>query len=120
MDHQFPIVLTGLAGRDYQPLRMTHGIDADGEPADLTILWKWSAGAGTAYPLVTVPGPPEPIEGNPGRWRLRLGPDADIAAAAGGPWEGVVHAVRRPSASCCGDPMKTWRPPFRGAQRTEA
>lgn len=106
MDHQFPIVATLPDGSERKPLRMTVGIDRDGNPAPRTILWAWSAATQRGFPLIDVAAEPRPVGGRPDRWVLEV--------------EGVdMPLARRRSASCCGDPMKRWRPPFPGAQRSE-
>lgn len=109
-DHRFPIVATDPDGDVVKPLHLTvgPGLDPDGEidpdAEQVTILWRWSAALGRAYPWVTTENPPVPVPGRSDRWIL------DTA-------DGRLRLRYSRSASCCGDPMRHWRPPTAGAVR---
>lgn len=109
-DHRFPIVATMPDGSTRSPLHMTIGpaldeageIDPDGE--QVTILWAWSAAHHRGYPFLISTNEPVLVQGRSDIWRLHTE-------------AGVVGLRYNRSASCCGDPMKKWRPPGTGARR---
>jgi hypothetical protein len=112
-DHRFPIVATFADGDVFKPLHMTVGpglddvgeVDPDAE--QVTILWRWSAAVGRAYAWVTTENRPIPVPGRSDRWTLDTS-------------DGQLQLRYSRSASCCGDPMKRWRPPGVGASRRSA
>jgi hypothetical protein len=112
-DHRFPIIATAPDGTVRKPIHMTVGPglteagDVDPGAPQVTILWAWSAPLGRGFPLVITPPPPVPVAGRSDRWTLETP-------------EGTWQLRYSRSASCCGDPMKKWRPPGAGAARRSA
>lgn len=112
-DHRFPIVATLPDGTVRKPLHLTvgPGLAEDGsvDPAagQVTILWAWSAATSRGFPLLIESEAPVPVAGRSDRWTL---------TTPGGEWK--LRYSR--SASCCGDPMKRFRPPGTGASRRSA
>ncbi len=112
-DHRFPIVVTDPDGNVRKPIHMVVGpaltddgtVDPAGEQT--TVLWAWSAAVGKAYAWVTTTNPPVPVPGRSDRWTL------DTA-------DGTLLLRYDRSASCCGDPMRRFRPPGTGAARRSA
>jgi hypothetical protein len=112
-DHRFPIVVTDPEGKVRKPIHLqvgpgltTEGVTTLGA-APVVILWAWSAALHQAYPLLTTEAPLVPVEGRSDRWTLH--PEGEL-------WQ--LRYDR--SASCCGDPMKQFRPPGTGAARRSA
>jgi hypothetical protein len=112
-DHRFPIIATTPDGTVRKPLHLVvgpgltmNGDTTDGAPTK-SILWAWSPAVGDAFPLLITEAAPEPVPGRSDRWKLTTD-------------QGVWQLRYSRSASCCGDPMKRWRPPGVGASRRSA
>jgi hypothetical protein len=110
-DHRFPIVVTDPDGKVRKPihLQVGPGLTIEGETtagaAPVTILWAWSAAIGKAFPLLVTEAALVPVPGRSDRWTIDTGE------------LGVWRLRYDRSASCCGDPMKRFRPPGTGAAR---
>lgn len=117
-DHRFPIVATVTAppgaeapGQLEKVVHLTvgPGLAPDGtidpDAPQTTILWAWSAHLRRGYAWQTTTNPPVLVAGRADRWDLDLGDGL------------TARLVYRRSASCCGDPLKRWRPPGAGARR---
>lgn len=115
MEHEtrFPIVVTDPDGKVRKPihLQVAPGLTIDGTTiegaAPVTVLWAWSPAVGQAFPLLVTEAALTPVPGRSDRWTIDTG-------------EGVWHLRYDRSASCCGDPMKRFRPPGSGAPRRSA
>jgi hypothetical protein len=115
MDHLrvFPVVATLPDGSIRKPVHVvvgpgldTEGNETDGAPAR-TIIWAWSAALGKPFPLLDTDGAPELVPARADRWTLTTP-------------EGTWHLRYSRGASCCGEPLRRWRPPGVGAARRSA
>jgi hypothetical protein len=112
-DHRFPIVATDPDGQVRKPiyLQVAPGLTADGETTEgappVAILWAWSAALGKAFPLLTTSAAVVDVVGRTDRWTIDTG-------------DGVWLLRYDRSASCCGDPMRSFRPPGTRAARRSA
>lgn len=113
--HRFPIIAAAPDGSwTRKPLHMTvgPGLAPDGtidpDAPQVTILWAWSAALSRGYPWVITPDAPVQVPGRADRWSLNTDE------------HGLLSLRYSRSASCCGEPLRRWRPPGVGASRRSA
>lgn len=103
-------------GRDLAPVWLVAGLEPDdGAGPWPTVVWRWSRITNRAeqYAVSTA----APVELGAGRWRLAIDGAPDGHALAGQ----SVTIVRAPgSGGCCGDPMRSFRPPGVSHRRVAA
>lgn len=112
-DHRFPVIATAPDGHIRRPVHLVvgPGLTVDGEmtegAAPVVVIWAWSAATGRAFPLLVSEAELIPVAGRSDRWSL---------ATEEGTWQ--LRYSR--SASCCGEPLRRFRPPGTGASRRSA
>lgn len=92
-------------GREVAPVWLVAGnLPEDGAGPYPTNVWRWSSITRSPYQWLVSRCEPEQL--SPGVWRLHL------EGVEGGAFDGQdVTISRAPGSSCCGDPMKAFRPP---------
>lgn len=97
-DHHYPVVAT-IGGDGTRLVHLVVGPHPDHPDQQATTLWAWSAALRKAYAMVVVDAEPVAIPGRGDMWTLETGEF------------GTVRLKVDPFASCCGDPLKRFRPP---------
>lgn len=112
-DARFPVIATAPDGTVRKPVHVVAGpgLTVDGDTtegaAPVVVVWAWSAATSKAFALLVAEAPMVPVAGRSDRWT--------VATA-----EGVWQLRYSRSASCCGEPLRRFRPPGTGASRRSA
>jgi hypothetical protein len=95
-----------LRGRTIEPVWLVAGLEPDdGAGPWPTVVWRWSAVSGGAYQYAVSAA--APVELSAGVWRLPIEdapPGHELAGV-------TVTIARGGTGGCCGDPMRSFRPP---------